>query len=229
MLQGAITWLTFCLAVPLESIHDIVGSPVLGWPWQMETFGRFLALFAIPTMVMTGISVLLFRPAVGRHRFALAMKGWLGWLIVLLPIAYWVVVPAAATDNLVELMEAGGRLPWFLALVGWLVFSLLPGSAMAASMAGVSRSWIPVWVTLVASLPLGYLTFRVGTEARIIKYGQEFSAMQFLLSSNRENLAIGTALHLRFLLMQTGTILLVFIAQYPFWQFSRASLPGGQR
>ena len=45
LLHGLIAWLLIVSAVPTESIHDIVGSPVLGWPWKWELLGRFLALF----------------------------------------------------------------------------------------------------------------------------------------------------------------------------------------
>ena len=51
--HGLVAWMLLRIAVPIESIHDIVGSPVLDWPWEWEMLGRFLALFSFWSVAET--------------------------------------------------------------------------------------------------------------------------------------------------------------------------------
>ncbi|OGW61674.1 MAG: hypothetical protein A2V83_02145 [Nitrospirae bacterium RBG_16_64_22] len=53
-------WILLRTAVPMESIHDIVGSPVLGWPWEWEMIGRFVALFSLVSLALAGGAVAAF-------------------------------------------------------------------------------------------------------------------------------------------------------------------------
>lgn len=75
-----------------------------------------------------------------------------------------------------------------------------------AALLGVSAGWLwggaagAAWLRCSAPLPLGWALAQAGTESLLIKYGQAFSALQFLLSEDRAHYARGAALWLRFAL-----------------------------
>lgn len=48
LMYGGVAFLLLHAAVPDESLHDLVGSPVLRWPGQWETGLRWVALAAVP-------------------------------------------------------------------------------------------------------------------------------------------------------------------------------------
>ena len=54
LLHAIVAWVLLRWTVPLESIHDVVGAPVLGWPWEWELIGRFTGLFALWTVISFG-------------------------------------------------------------------------------------------------------------------------------------------------------------------------------
>lgn len=172
------------LWAPTESLHDVVGTPTLGVGDAAELFARLAVL----------LLGLLWALALG---LAGAWSGRRGWLLGLhavwvLPLWHGVVVWGANTDNLVELMAGGGSL---LATLCWLGYLTL---------LGLSAAWLWRGGTLRRLLALllmpliGWSLLQSGTEAMLIKYGQAFSALQFLLSEDRQHYAQGAALHARF-------------------------------
>jgi len=196
MIHGAFCYTLLRLSVPVEMIHKIVGSPVLGWPWEWELLGRFLALFAVPSVLMTG--ALLPVPVGGGTARDLSWR-WFAVAAVLLPLAHWVVVIQADTDNLVELMAGGGT--WFSSLLlgGWLYVMFQTGTILAARGAGHWRvSLTAALVFVVLSIPLCYALLWAGTENDIYKYEKHFSAMQFMLSPDREHYLDGGSLAVRY-------------------------------
>lgn len=226
-LQAGMAWMLLRNAVPGESVHDIVGSPILGWPWEWEVFGRFLALYGAVIFMLTGGAVLAMRLCAGRH--GAALLHWFGFALVLLPFLYWVIVKSAATDNLTELMRDGGSIGASI----WLALYLfVVGMAGALASQMLARRCAPHWgkVLLVAgSFPLGYMLFNAGTEPMILKYGQIFSAAQFLFSQDREHYVSGMQLLMRYAAFQAGLTALILIAQYPFWRNGSDATPGEAR
>ena len=111
LLHGLIAWVLLWSAVPSESIHDIVGSPVLAWPWEWELLGRFLALFSLWSVAATAGGLIA-----AWRIFPDAKSALLGWTMgacLLIPFSYYVVVVAASTDNLVELIANNGGMAHF--------------------------------------------------------------------------------------------------------------------
>lgn len=196
MIHGGVCYTLLRLSVPEEMIHKIVGSPVLGWPWEWELIGRFLALFAIPSVLMTGA---LLPVPLGAGIVRDIHWRWLAGAAFLLPLAHWVVVVKADTDNLVELMAGGGT--WFSSLLlgGWLYTMFQTGTVLAARVAGHWRVSLAATLVFVGlSIPLCYSLLWVGTENDIYKYEKRFSAMQFMLSPDREHYLGGMSLALRY-------------------------------
>jgi hypothetical protein len=212
-----IAWILLRFAVPIESIHDIVGSPVLDWPWEWEMFGRFLALFSLWTVGATAGGIIA-----SWHIFPGNKSALLAWIVgalLLIPISYYVVVVAAATDNLVELMAGNGSLGAFL-LIGLSITGVALGGmkGVLALIPGVARRMPAAsWVLGAGILAYGALYY--GTEQIIVKYNQVFSALQFLLSSNRTKLAGPGELLIRYAMLYCFLIATIIMVQYPVWRW----------
>ena len=174
------------LWAPTESLHDVVGYPTLGLGAGLEVGVRLFVLLLGP---LWALSLGLCSAWPDRRAWQLALHG-----VWVLPLWHGVVVLGANTDNLVELMAGGGSLTASLCGMGY------------AALLGVSAGWLwggAGWRRLAALLPLpllGWALAQAGTESLLIKYGQAFSALQFLLSEDRAHYARGAALWLRFAL-----------------------------
>lgn len=213
--HALVSWFVLRLGVPLESIHDIVGSPVLDWAWEFEMIGRFIALHSAYNLALIG-AILLAAGISGKKS-----KKLLGiWFIWCQPIAWilqTVIVTNAATDNLTELMREGGHFP-YAALLFLGIFLASLAATLLASLATQANYRIlkGALMALAATASIACLWF--GSEPMIIKYGKVFSAWQFLLSPDRNHYISGPQLWLHFALAFSGYIGLVATLQYPFWK-----------
>ncbi|MGZ5136082.1 MAG: VanZ family protein, partial [Flavitalea sp.] len=219
-IHSIIAWTLLRLSAPLESIHDITGSPVLtDMPAELEIFLRFMALFGIFSVLSFG-SVLTVNSILGfyRHLFRYYVAGFFSCLI-LLPIYYWGIIIEAATDNIVELLPDEGN-SWRVLLVLFYIFLFLfIGSACSALLAfKQSRKLIWVIIASFVSYPLGYFLMQWGTEQFIVKYGVIFSALQFLLSTDRNHYLDDEILQLRFFAVHTALLFITITTQFPQWQ-----------
>ena len=217
LLHGLVAWLLIVSAVPSESIHDIVGYPILGWPWKWELLGRFLALFGICSVAASAGSIMAATGILPSAKTSL-----LAWAIgacLIVPISYYVVVSQASTDNLVELIANNGSLGSFLLIGVALGLMLLGGTkaALAFSLRAVRLDKAIVWV--LGTGVLAYLALHLGLEQFILKYGQVFSALQFLLSSNRSNLAGTGELLVRYAVLYSGLVAAIIMVQGPLWRW----------
>lgn len=226
-IQSLGAWLLVRSVIPMESIHDILGSPILSIPAEVELIFRFFALFSIFSLMILGAAhAALFWIVSSREFFRLFLLGFF-WATLLLSIDYWIVVVEAATDNLTELMANNGysflvlSICIYFFLVGWLGSSISLHTVFSNF-----RRLIIVSLLFVLSFPLGYQLLNWGTEQFIIKYDSVFSAMQFLLSRDRSHLVSGETLRQRFFIMHAGFVIMIYIAQVPvaiiFTGFSRA-------
>ncbi|HET9252247.1 MAG TPA: hypothetical protein VFP58_09035 [Candidatus Eisenbacteria bacterium] len=217
--QGVLAWLLLRASVPLEAIHDIVGFPVLRGPAEAETAGRFLALFiGASTVVLAAAAAwVAWEDRDPRPLSRCALAG-----ALTLPVSYTVVVPFAATDNLTELMRGGGGLLPAAAIAGALTALALAGSGLSRLLAGRSPGPAATTAICLAAVPLGYVLLHLGLEPAVEKYGRTFAAIQFLLSENREHLASGAALWLRYGIAFVAGAGAVALAQHAAWVASGA-------
>ncbi|MDP1644313.1 MAG: VanZ family protein [Thiobacillus sp.] len=216
------------MAVPSESIHDLVGSPILGWPGQIESMARLTALFAALSLLLTG-GAWMARAALTGRRDA-GLWAWGASALILLMLAHWVVVERAATDNLTELMAGGGGSQASVALTACILLLGTCGSLLSlyAMGAGLSRLATLIWVMLTLTLSYGLLV--LGMETNVLKYGQNFSALQFLLSADRIHLVSGVELAMRYGLACCAGLLALAFAQWPFFRLvSTATTPVTER
>jgi glycopeptide antibiotics resistance protein len=214
-LSGAVAYAALRQAVPLESLHDVVGSPVLGWPWEWERLLRFMALWAAGVLAV-GLAGLLVALVLRPQRLAALINGALVVLLMLYPL-HLIIVRGAATDNLTELLADQGSL---LSLV-W-VGTALWGLALAASALSAWRvqpdrwrSLMVCWLVGAALAPWGLLN---GLESAVIKYGQVFSALQFLLSAQRAAYVEGLALWLRLAFVLLVAMFALAALQHSAWK-----------
>jgi hypothetical protein len=217
--HGLVTWILIRGSIPLESIHDIIGSPVLKWPWEWELLGRFLCLHGAIMLQSIGACILisLFNKKAKIEIFII----WLMWAALLSWPLYVVVVDSAATDNLTELMRDNGTFLSSTTLaIGFLAF-FTTGSALSNAIAIPTDRRRKV-ILIFSSLVIATACFWMGSEEIIIKYGKVFSAWQFILSSDRQNYAEGINLLLRFALAYGLMTWLWAIAQTSSWKQFRS-------
>jgi VanZ family protein len=217
LLHGLIAWVLIVSAVPSESIHDIVGSPILGWPWIWELLGRFLALFGIWSVAATAGSVMAATGILPDAKSALI--GWAVGAFLVVPVSYYIVVSQASTDNLIELMANNASFGSFF-LIGIGAMLMVFGgakAALAASLRAVHVDRAIMWV-LGAGVS-AYLALYFGLEQFVVKYGQVFSAFQFLLSSSRSNLAGQAELIVRYAVVYGAFVVAIVMVQSPLWRW----------
>lgn len=210
-LNAYVVWNVLANAVPSESIHDIVGAPVLGWPGQTETCVRFVGLHAAVTLLVSGgavMALLLFDRARAR-----AGAQWAAWAFLLAPLLHWVIVTQAATDNLTELMRGGGSITTTGLLGAAAVLTFASGSLVSASIAFKQRHLTGLALATAFAIA-AYALYQAGTEPAIVKYGKVFSATQFLLSPDRSRYVTDGELLLRYAIAYLSlTAAVVFLQQ----------------
>jgi len=129
-----------------------------------------------------------------------------------LGLAYWGVVIQADTDNLVELMATPQPLA-FTALSAWLYIVFLASALLASPAMGAQR--ILRLVSPLVSLPLAALFLHLGLAGTLDKYGQQFSALQFLLSTDRQHYAAMPVIWLRYSALHVLVIATLAFIQWP--------------
>ncbi len=224
LLHSTIAWFVLTYSVSFDRILKIVGSPVLNWHWYWEPAGRFLALFSAISLSITAGTLISICLTQHRERARLAFACWIVTTLALSPFLYWVVVTEAATDNLVELTAGGGTRIGAFFVATFVALVALGGSLLAAQFkARNNRRRMLALVCVLISMPLTYLAFTYGTAKSVAKYGNVFSAMQFLLSQDREHYATGFELTLRYVAFHCGLMGAFAFVQYPFfaWLYKR--------
>jgi len=216
---AVVTWFLLRGNVPMESLYDIIGSPIFDWPWEWELIFRFTALFTAFAVLFCGVALVVQAYHTNYELRFHIMFYWSVHATLFLPIAHWVVVCNASTDNLTELMARGGDVLSSITLCAWVVIFALTASLIASNIVNRRLPYMILCVIFISSVPVGYLLLKTGTEDAVHKYGKIFSAMQFLLSQDRANLSHGLTLILRYSLAHTALIILMGICQYPFWQW----------
>ncbi len=210
LVYGACVFLLLNAAVPDESLHDLVGSPILHWSWKWETGLRWIVLAVWP-------GVLLYAAAQTVRRWrGLRLSAMHFWVVLpILGLVYWSVVVQAATDNLTELIAIPQPLG-FTALCVWFYTLFLAAAWLASPMPATYR--IVRWLGVAISLPLAALFLNLGLAGEIEKYGQQFSALQFLLSADRQHYATQYVIWLRYSVLHMLAIGVLAFIQWPYFR-----------
>ncbi|MBL8353191.1 MAG: VanZ family protein [Burkholderiaceae bacterium] len=218
-LAAALPALLMAFGVPEESLGDIVGAPVLGWPGAIEQVLRYAALHGAVLLAAIGAAWSVVRLA-SPMRFELLPR-WLVLLVLWAAPLHAVIVVWAATDNLVELMREGGSWLASVLLFGGLMALFTAAFAVSAALNGLGRPGRrSARLLAVAALawPAATALLWLGSETELTKYDKTFSAAQFLLSVDRDHYAPAAVLCWRFLLASTGLALAAALLQAPRWR-----------
>lgn len=204
---GLVGFLLLYAAVPSESLYDVLGTPVLGWPAWAELGTRWIALAAFPG------ALLYLAVQTVRSMRGLALRALHFWAVVpVLLLAYWGIVVEASTDNLVELIAAPRALGFVaLGLWGYVLFF----STILLASPGAPGRRAPRVVAALAMLPLAAGLLSLGLADDVEKYGQHFSALQFLLSTDRAHYADPATLWLRYAVVHVLVIAALAFIQWP--------------
>lgn len=207
------------ISAPTESLHDIVGSPILAnIPHAVETYIRLTALLGILSLCLFGAAIISNTALGARKNILLYYLIGAGMTIILIPVYYWGIVLQAATDNLIELLPSEGR-SWLTLLIIIYLILITAISAITASIT-TNRQWQKlVWLipVLFISYPVGFWLLQTGTEQYIYKYGKVFSALQFLLSSDRDHYIEYDTLQMKFYIAHSAFLITLAITQWPMW------------
>lgn len=192
-------------SVPWESIGDIIGSPVLELPAEVESLGRFVGLYVgILVFLTVGVRLTIGRPCSRRDLPGLLSLSLLGML------SYLIVIVYACTDNVIELLRGEGNLAAVTAISAFLsLLGLTAGAISLAVIRATEGRWMPsagASIILVLSVPLGWVLLLVATTPALTKYGQTFAAREFLLGPDRTQHLGDRVLFLRFALAVGTTI-----------------------
>jgi len=210
--QAIILFGVLFLGVSQESLFDILGAPVSNWP-KLELMLRFIGF----------VSLFQFN-CLAAQQFILSKQKVIAailWVFINLMVAllwYLSVVHLAATDNIVELLADGGSALAMLALTGFVMLLYYAAANIAqTAWPQTTGSVLRLGIIIALSLVLGWQLIQLATESVIVKYQQAFSALQFLLSTDRQHYLPTGQLMPRFMLAFSAIIVL----QSWFYLFAR--------
>ncbi|WNO60677.1 VanZ family protein [Rheinheimera sp. MMS21-TC3] len=206
------TSLIFCLlyfSVAAESLYDILGFPNTSLPHFLELLLRFIGFFCL-----IQFNCLAAKQFLQSKQKVAASILWLGSNIVVASLWYWAVVYLAATDNIVELLDDNGSIISLMALTAWLVLLFLSAtySAKIISQCLFQAAWLKLTKLLllmfiiVISMALSWWLINIATQSIIVKYQQVFSALQFLLSTDRSHYVTPLQLLIRYCLAYSAIL-----------------------
>ena len=213
-LSGA-TFLLLQISVPRESLKDVLGAPIWDWPWNLEMMFRFTGIYAgIASCIILSALTVDFTDRRG------VLKNWQTTLLILFSLclfayAHFIAVVLACTDNVVELMAGGGSWGASALLSGWLTALGVSACFIYKKVVYGTHSIAVVVLVVCALLPVGLMFFKYGTTSSLTKYGETFSAMQFLFSPDRSNYLQGPALIFNYCLAHLASVFLISLAQVP--------------
>jgi hypothetical protein len=216
LLHAAAVFLVFRFATPIESVHDLVGLPVWGIPAEFERLVRFVGVFLMVSVPISGGTALLY--AINRSFQPLRFLWWLGYAVLLLGVSYGVVIGSAATDNVTLLLRGDAHPLAWIALSVWMLMMAFGASVLAERLSGVLGGTITVLFALLLLLPLSFAVLFLAMEPRVLGSGSNLSALGFLLSVDRADyLPDDLSLFWRYAVAYVGIIMLLGFAQYPVW------------
>jgi glycopeptide antibiotics resistance protein len=192
--QGLVIFWLLYATVPAESLYDIVGAPVTTLPQAIELMLRFIGFFSLIQFNCMAAMQFIY----SRNKIPATIL-WLGANAVVALLWYLAVVKMAATDNIVELLADGGSLVAITALTAWLMLLFSAAAYLAQQCSTpVPTRWKYMPLLILFVLPLSWWLLQNATESVIVKYQQAYSALQFLLSTDRTQYAAPLQLFMRY-------------------------------
>jgi len=216
LVHAIIVFLGFRFATPITSVQDLIGENVWAMPNELERLIRFVGLFLMVSLPISGGTALLY--GVTRAYAPERVLWWLLFQLMFLLVSYWIVVISAATDNITVLLRSGaGPLAW-VGFALWLLSLAFAASVVAERAAHLLKGFLATLFAVVLFLPLSFGILFLSLEPQIGGPQSNLSALDFLFSPGRTAYGVGDAqLFLRYSLAYLATILLLACSQYPAW------------
>jgi hypothetical protein len=216
LVHAVVVFLGFRFATPIASVHDLIGAPVWEIPNELERLVRFVGLFLMVSLPISGATALLY--GITRAHAPRRVLWWLLFQLLFLVVSYWIVVVNAATDNITVLLRsAAGPLAW-LGFALWLLSLAFAASVVAERAADLLKGTLATLFAVAIFLPLSFGILFSSLEQQIGGPQSTLSALDFLLSARRTDYGLGNGqLLLRYSLAYLATILLLACSQYPAW------------
>ena len=196
--------------LPKESLYDVIGSPTWGVLPELEILMRLCSLFLLfsASSYIAGAIVLssVFKVPPAR------LKLFIVWFASCL-LSWTVSIFMAGTDNLTELMVEDGYslylfvFPIYLTTLFTLAYALINIRALS------SRQVSATIILVLLSGPLSYQLINLGLEPLVVKYNNAFSALQFLLSTDRQHYLAENDLYIRFLIAHYTLLTIITLFQ----------------
>lgn len=203
--QSTITFIFLYFSVPFESLYDILGFPVTDLSHFFELLLRFIGFFSL-----LQFNFLMAGRFVHEQNKTEALFLWVFYSLFFAGVWYWVVVELAATDNITELLSNGGSFSVALMYSVYVALLFLSAAYFSRYLANSSRYKFGVlFVLLIISAILSWFLINTFTESFILKYQRVFSALQFLLSTDRANYADPKQLIWRYAIFHVALLLLM--------------------
>lgn len=200
------SWLLIRYSVSAESLWDILGTPILGWPGDWELFFRFLA-FSAPFFVWL-FAWNLFFGGIARLSVSFGFGNFLAALGLGSPFllaAKWIIVDYAATDNIRELIFDTPAW-WGLCAVFGLLGVICLNGVMLAWAIGSRLSFL---VTAGMVTPVLWLC-----AWWLLNQGLLPEAVEFLLKPDRNSTVTELELLVRWTISYAGAIALIALSNW---------------
>ena len=224
-------------SVTYESLNDILGSSTLfqsitidkswGEFWSrsaahlpslvefLERRVRYTALYSLLAVTLTLILVPIVIAREHRKVNLLSMLALAASAFIWLWLSKMVVIDGANTDNLIELIADRSLFGLHGEVFLYTIAVLMAGNVALLLCAGDGRlGWIGALVGSVLAVPAGWWLLNAGLEQHVHKYGLVFTGAQFLLGPDRQHTLSEHVLFLRWAVVQTGIVGVMFIGAW---------------
>ena len=216
LVHAVIVFLGFRFATPIASVHAMVGEPVWNIGDELERMIRFVGLFIAVSVPIAGGTALLY--ALTRSYEPKRFLLWVLFAALLLGLSDWIVVGMAATDNVTLLLRDGISGIGWLGIAFWLMLLAFAASLVAERIAGVFKGTLATLFAVLLFLPISYAAIFLATDQNVGGAASHLSAMEFLLSADRESYFFTTAgVFVRYAAAYLVALILLAFSQYLLW------------
>ncbi|WP_263771543.1 VanZ family protein [Propionivibrio soli] len=185
--QGLVVWTLLQPVVSIDRFYSFIGAPVLGWPWNWELIGRFLALHAV--VALAALGALLFALLVFERGNVAAFLTWTMFTAMLAWPLHFVIFDLTASGGMTQIMRGGGSFVTSAVLGLGALGLFLAAASVGAFIAFADRRPRAALIAAAAAT-IATIAFWYGLEPTVLEHGKMLSALQFMPStSDLEKLA----------------------------------------
>lgn len=175
--QGLVVWSLLQPVVSIERFYSFIGAPVLGWPWNWELIGRFLALHAV--VALAALGALLFALLVFERGNVAAFLTWTMFTAMLAWPLHFVIVDLTASGSMAQIMRGGGSFVTS-AVLGLGAMGLFLAAASVGAFIAFADRRPRAALMAAAAASIATIAFWYGLEPAVLERGKMLSAWQLI-------------------------------------------------